>query len=320
VSEEPTGPESLVEAALAAQTPSQPETPTEPPAEPETAPESPEEPEGATTDEEPSGEDASLLEFVRDELGKDLSGKFKDDAEFLKWAVNAESLIGKRDEDAVYGKQIRQLLAGNEAAFQEFLSGRQQAQATPQPAAEQPVSYEQWQLMQAQVASGKASPAVKERFERIQDEIARRLYESATVNPLQAAVEQRLQTLESQFEQRLSQREMQDQLSAWDRQNAATLYVNSDPNAGFTPVGKRFEELFQETQAEIPGVLSRAKYALRMAQAEQPKPNPTRKPPQKAKHQPAIAVPPATAKTQADLLDQGLTFAQIAMAAAKPPE
>jgi hypothetical protein len=315
VSEESSNPNGLVEAALAAQTPSPtPETPTDPPANTETPEtvETPETPEGET--EESSSDAASIIEYIRDELGEDLSGQFNDDKKLLESLLNARKLVGQRDEDATYGKQLRAILGGNEGALQEFLAGKQQAAAPPaqQQPSNQPVSYEQYQLMATQVASGKASAAVKDRWEKLQEDFGRKAFEMVFQNPMQAAFEDRIKALESQFDQRLSQREFQDEITAWDKQHAALLYVDGDPTKGYTPLGSRFEAIYSTDTSAVPAGVARATLALKLAQAEQPKANPVRKPPQKAKHQPAIATPPSKAQTQADLLGQIPDFAKLA--------
>jgi hypothetical protein len=322
VSEESSAPESLVEAALTSQIPSpEPETTPEPSAEPEVTPESPEVPEGDATEEEPSGEASSIIEWIRDELGEDLSGQFNDDRKLLESLLNARKLVGQRDEDAAYGKQLRQALAGKEAVLQEFLAGKQQPQETPPPVNEQPITYEQYQLLQAQIASGKATPAAREKWERIQEEFGRKAFEMAFQNPVQAQLEQRIKVLESQLEQRLSQREMQDAVNSWEKQNASALFINGDQASGLTPLGAKADEIYRTKLAAMPPGVERAQLALELAQASQPKPNPTRKPPQKAKHQPAIASPPEKTKSQEELIEKdGLGLLAAVLATSGKPE
>jgi len=319
VSEESSAPESLVEAALASQTASpEPETTPEPPAEPDVAPESPEVPEGDATETEPSGDAVSIIDWIRDELGEDLSGQFNDDRKLLESLLNARKLVGQRDEDAAYGKQLRQMLAGREAALQEFLAGKQKPQEPPSAASEQPLTYEQYMDLQAEAAEANASPEVKTRLAKLQREFGRKVYEMAFHNSVQAQLEERVKELESRLEQRLSQREVQDEIDSWDKQHAAVLYVNGNAENGFTPLGSRFESIYRTELADMPHGAKRANLAMKLALAEQPKPNPTRKPPQKAKHQPAIATPPAKAKSQADLIDEGWSFDKLAYFGIKP--
>ncbi|MBY0513841.1 MAG: hypothetical protein K2P78_08000 [Gemmataceae bacterium] len=79
----------------------------------------------------PATPQETLADIIAQEHGIDLRGKYKNDTELLKGMVNALRLVGSRDADAEYGRQMRRY----DVQFREFLASRQQGapgQAVPQ--------------------------------------------------------------------------------------------------------------------------------------------------------------------------------------------
>ncbi len=124
---------------------SQPQPPAEQPVEPPAAvepaiepvePAVPPEPAADATPAEPASEQADaeprkLMEFADQTLGSSFGQKFKTDMDFLVGMDHLTKRIAQRDEDAVYGRNVRQ----HEADFREFLHQRQSGQ---QPAQQPP--------------------------------------------------------------------------------------------------------------------------------------------------------------------------------------
>lgn len=96
-----------------------------------------------TVPEEPPP--SSFIDEVRDKYGVDLSGKYQSDDAAIEGLVNAQKLVGQRDEYAQLGQQLYPYLN----QIQEFLSSGQQGQngqtqQPQQPQGQQPEQPDAW--------------------------------------------------------------------------------------------------------------------------------------------------------------------------------
>lgn len=109
--------------------------PADPPAEPSAETDDARIAAEAATDETPLEEaEDSEADFFRDlqeTYGEDLSDKYKTPQEALKGLVEAYRTVGRRDDDASYGRAIRQLLSGREQQFAEFVGSNGNTQKAP---------------------------------------------------------------------------------------------------------------------------------------------------------------------------------------------
>jgi hypothetical protein len=113
---------------------------TPPPAEPAAEPvaDATPEPAAAATDE-PAAEtetatdenaDADFFSSIKENYGEDLAEKYGSADEALRGLIEASHTVGRRDEDAAYGRAMRQMISGREQQFAAVLAGQTAPQQT----------------------------------------------------------------------------------------------------------------------------------------------------------------------------------------------
>lgn len=321
--------------ARASQGQDQPQPPAEPPTEPPAEPTAPVEPAASAEPavdsdatatpaepasdqpdpEQPDAEQRKLLEFVDQGWGSNFSQKYKDDAEFISGAVHADKLLGQRNEDAIYGRNVRQ----HEAQFREFLRQSQTAQQPPQAAGQVPPpqpqpqgpSWEQIKAWRNEVARDgeNASPQAREGMEQFNNDALQTLHE-LRMQPGQFAMQHLAPHLAPQVAQVTRQTMGQvdsanaevNQVQAFMREHKDWLYHNGQmgppENRNYTPDGQWVTDyaIDLEKQGRVFGALAldharKTLYEYRVQQQQQHqgiKPKPVKP---AAQHQPAVAAP-----------------------------
>ncbi len=98
----------------------------------------PEEEEGDR--EATSEDDADFISYVRNKHGEDLSQKYENSEEAVKGLVESYRLAGRRNEDATYGRTLRELIQGREEDLAAYLKGQKPQQT--EAAGDKPISSE----------------------------------------------------------------------------------------------------------------------------------------------------------------------------------
>jgi len=280
-----------------------PETP-ETPKTPETTPAEPDEPnEGA------SGPD-SFLDFVRERYGADLASKYPDDLTAVEGLVNAHRKLSERDEDAAYGREMRQY----EQDFQQYLAWRQQQQAQAQPPSqpgtqEKPEFDPNWRYMVTRDEQGNLVPVpgapadVVQKLQRAQEYIQTRIQdlifnqepvppEHVIAQAQQAAQQVAMSTIQQQIAEQQAHSEMQQ----FATENREWLFVDGDPNKGPTAALRQLEGVWPQFAPGIQNGQYTPRQAIELAmnvvRGMQPAPQ-TVEPKPQAKHKPGVAKPPA---------------------------
>ena len=257
-----------------------------------------------TTEANGESSDDGFLAYLKAEHQLDLSEKFADETEAVKGLVEAYKLVGRRDDDARWAKQVRQAIAGRERDFEAFLSGQGQAQ---EPTRQQPAQgapgempdFNEYRFLSQKIRSQEATPQETALFQRVSEDYARRAYDLVRQFDLKGIS----QSVQQQVAVALQQYQQQQAMASWDAQNASAIYAEGKPDAGFTPLGARFVEIYGELTS-MPDGVEKANHAMRLAKAEMPKPKQTRPPSPHARHQAALGSTSKGPKTQADLLDE----------------
>ena len=313
--------------ARASQDQDQPQPPAEPTAQPPAEPTTPAEPaatgepavdsDAAATpvepaSDQPDAERRKLLEFVDQGWGHNFGQKYKDDAEFITGAVHADKLLGQRNEDAIYGRNVRQ----HEAEFREFLRQRQAAQQAPQPPGQVPPpqiqfpEYEQIEAWENEVArdGDNASPEARRGLEQAKRQMQRAAYEFGAHR--NRVTQQMAQEMAPQFTQVAQQTAAQtaaanaqvNEVRTFMHEHKDWLYHNGQmgppENRNYTSDGQWVTDyaIALEKQGQVFGALAldharKTLYEYRMQQQQQnqsAKPRPVKP---AAQHQPAVAAP-----------------------------
>ena len=321
--------------ARASQDPDQPQPPAEPPAESPAEPPAPVEAAAAAgpaadsdttaTPAEPVSDDAAaehrrLVKFISEAYSYDFGGKYQDDDAHIRGTINADKLLGQRNEDAIYGRNVRQ----HEVEFREFLRQRQQAaqqapqqppqapgQVPPPQAAQSPgPSREQLKAWRKELAreGENASPEAREGVEQFYEEAFDTLHELRT-QPAQFAIQHLAPHLDPRVAQVTQQtmgrvsanQEETNKIHGFLHEHKDWLYQNGQigpsENPNYTPDGQWLTDyaLALERQG-YPGSVAldyahKTLFQYRVQQQQQSQaanPKPVKA---AAQHQPAVAAP-----------------------------
>lgn len=219
--------------------------------------------EKADSDTEESEEEESIRGWMTKELGYDAS-HYTSDEEAIKGLVEKARLAGRRDEDAEYGKTIRQLAKGRESEVLAFLKGETQPTKEPEKATKTndgvPEYDPAWRYqITTDEKTGEYVPAkgapkdVVEKLrtymewrERRLDELARSpdKYITEALKAKEAEIEKKTQAV---VEQVLSRNQLAGTLQSWESENKSILYVNGkDQTGGLTPIGNEIVKIDAE--------------------------------------------------------------------------
>ena len=273
-----------------------------------------------TEEESPAeAEGADFIAFCRDEFGEDLSKKYSDPREAVKGLVEAYRAVGRRDEDASYGKAIRQLLQGRESELSSFLAGHSEKE-TQKPAKgakreieDFPEDADEW-ASQIEEKDGKYAPREGATF-TMADYLAFTAAQKRRMNQLFRDYP-KLKELPNKVQEELGRdREAaaatkeQQAIREIQNQYLGALFVNGDEHGSLTPIGQRVDAEFRELCADSPNDYGKSpSKALRKAiktvlgdVKQQTKPPPV-KPGAKAVRTPGVA--PETSGTYRNTEDE----------------
>ncbi len=320
-------PETLAELHAAAQTQPSPEpNETAAPTEPEAETTADTEAVGTET-EDAGGEELSIRDFLSKELQFDAS-KYQTDEDALKGLAEAARTLGKRNEDAEYGKRLREQIAGREEQILALLQGNDEEKK--QKTDDGPEYDPAWKFQIVQNAEGEwvaakgAPPDVVQKLRKYTEWREKRLDELAR-SPT-GYVEEALKKKNADIDklvretvaQELYRHQVSSQLQSWEGENRELLYVNGkDESGGLTPIGHAIIEQDGELQKNgVQDPIARLNLAKQLAVAKhQAVSTKIKKIPAKLIRKPAIA-PDKTAgsKTPDDLFGEGKTLAEVWLA------
>jgi len=263
-----------LETALGQAAEPEPEPEPTPESEPEPSPEGGEEPcggEGEPPCPEEAEDPKALLQAVDKALGSAFSKKYENIYEVLRGAHHAMTRLSQRDEDAEYGRRLREMFGGREEEIARILQAQQAGQ--PQKQQEEAPTWEQVLLMTQQAES---DPTKKAKLEEIQQRYMQTLHR-LTFEPdkvLQPYLDGVSQQIAEQAQQNitamLSQYDEIGYLRDWAAKNADWLYEDGDPRKPLTPRGEEFCRLHdQAAQMGIQHLPWRLQYATEMMQARE---------------------------------------------------
>ena len=254
--------------------------------------------EEAESAEEEGGEQegTALINFLKEHFGEDLS-HYGNDYEALKALINARKLVGKREEDAILAKRLRERFGDD--YIEKLLSeeGPPQQQVNPEEI------QKQWQQAMADIVEwnddwlkevyrdeeGKLVPmpgADKDvvdkimRFVKHRDKIVnefaknpRRFFYYHLQEFMPIIKSMILQDVQEIQKTQVKQQEAVN----WVTQNASILFENGDPEAGLTPLGEEIIELaatFMEAgvQDKEAAIRKAGEFTLQRKQMQAPKP------------------------------------------------
>jgi len=259
----------------------------------------------------------SVTKYYDETQGSRKAEVFKDDENFFRWVREMEASQGRRDEDAILGKQIRERLSGNPELLDGILGGKngQAAKASD----EEPEFDTAWVTTDAQ---GRVIPAPGAPPDAMRKHAAwQRKIQRFAANPekfVEEAVAKRLEQFEARFQQteeKLQRQQQEAALGQWLGANSQALYLEGDYRKGMTRPGKQTTELAQaiaERGGEVDMEL--LDKILKLAVASGPKPAPRKVPP-KAVRTPGVAKQPPPSQDEESLFreaeKQGKSFAEV---------
>jgi len=305
-------------ASMQAMSPEAPETSTEP-TEATSAPEATSEP---ATEDTPSGEPEdglALARYADAMLGSSYSSKYKNDQEAILGWHNAVQRLSQRDEDAAYGRQLKEY----ESEFRSFLESRQRpAQAPPAEQLQQtnlPTirDYERWKNEIAQKGE-QASPETIRRFTEANEKIQEAMLNLAfrpheVLKPVVKPEVEQLAQQAQQYTQQLAQQQQQMAWQNWIGENRSWIFEGGEYGKPLTPYAQRFMGHLQNAAQRQMPIDAGFQYAHAMAgmeqlqqqqQAQQAVAPKVEAPKKHATRQPAIAAPANAEPSYQDLVDK----------------
>ena len=214
-------------------------------------------------EEVPPEEEGDFFAYVKEQFGEDLAEVFKTPEEAVKGLLEARRTIGRRDEDAQYGKAVKELLKGREKQLAAFLAGAKPETETrkigaPESVEDFPDDAENWALQIREDEKGQLVPApgapadIVDKYKSYQRAVQKRLLEIAKSWP-------KLKTLPDTVEQTAAGIQQQQHVAAeeraildWQSQYKSVLFVDGDDKGSLTPEGKRVEAEFKRLREENP--------------------------------------------------------------------
>ncbi len=290
---------------------------TEVPPEPST-----EEPPEPVSDGEPTSEpdDLSILGYMKEtHSGLDYE-KYQDDEAFLKGSFEAMQAMGRRDEDARLGKQLRGANLQPDQ-LEALLKGQTPATPAPKepdndkPSNGQPEWDPAWATVndKGEVVPTMGAPKdVTAKYQAYWSWREQRLTELAKnserfsdkrLDERDKALEAKIRDA-SKAETARHQQNLDIQALAEKHRNL--LHVDGDPAKGLSAEGHRVEELFAEYETDFTNDLARLRHAIKDVQHDQPKP-PPRRPRGKAVRQAGVASVAPEQKTVLELIESGVS-------------
>ncbi len=293
------------------------ESPTEPAAE-EAPPDEQGGDDAGEASEEPREQD--ILAYMKDvDPGLDLA-KYKNDEAFLKGAGEAMRALGRREEDAQLGKQVRGVLGDQPDQLQALLEG--QVPTTPaikEPENGKPETRPEWnpawvtQNKEGQLVPAMGAPKdIEEKYQRYTSWKDQRVHELVT-DPEKffgAAMDKRDETIEEKSraaaQAEVTQHQQSLDMQALAEKHRNLLHVDGDPEKGASAEGHRVADLYVKWEKKIPNDLDRLEFAINEVRHGQPKP-PPRRPRGKAVRQAGVAPVEPETKTVLELVKSGVS-------------
>jgi ATP:corrinoid adenosyltransferase len=214
------------------------------------------------TEEELTSEDeADFISYVRSQFGEDLSGKYKDPEEAVKGLVEAYRTVGRRDEDASYGRALRELIQGREQDVAAYLSGQQKP---TEPAAGKrktsereledfPPDADNWQYQLVE-KDGAYSPATGAGFtiaeynaynRALQKRVQQMAREFPDLKAIPDKVKRDIGQLQGSAEQQLERQAIKETLNRYGK----AIFIDGDQSGPLTAEGQRINGACHELRS-----------------------------------------------------------------------
>lgn len=196
------------------------------------------------------GADEGVLGYFQRVHGQDLSHKYRNDEEALNGLLEAYRLVGRRDDDAILGQQLRPLMP----QIQQMMAGGQHGQQQQQPVSDVPEFNPEWQQnFQQDPTTGElrwtGDPQDKKKFDQFQEFARKRVLDivrdpGKVLGPMiqQEAARAAQQIVQQQF----SQQHVQATAQQIMQQKAPYIFNGGDPRNGMTPQGEIYAKGIME--------------------------------------------------------------------------
>lgn len=256
-------------------------------------------------DDDPPGEDETgwTLADLEKHTGLDLS-TYDNPQAALKGLAEAKRLVGRRNEEAETFRRLEQAIQGREKEFLQWLNGQTAAAPAPDSTSDAaPKTYAELQLLEQRIYDehGKvrpgADPALVRQYQQSQQQIAQGVFDllnnpdkvlSPAMERLKGEILQTVQAMSQQYEQQ------RQEAAEWTRvveEHKDLLFDGGDlekPTAFADKVKNRYYALLDEGMPKLPVTY---RMAMKEVQADMPKPQGTRRPNPKGKHEPPVSPP-----------------------------
>lgn len=258
------------------------------------------EPETTEPDKGEEEDDASILAYVKEKYGEDLTGKYADDDAMIRGLVEAQKLVGRRNDEAEAWRQFQKTIAGRERDLQAFLEGRQPEPEKKESKNGEPPEYDPaWRYQITQDDQGNyvpvkgAPPDVVQKYlsyhkwrENQLDTFLRdpQSYLGKVLDAKTREIEERLQRTSA--EQMELQRQKAEE-EAFFARNQSLLFQNGKE----TPLQAAAKNIYNTTLARMPDGVEKMQTALDIALSRQPK-SPIKKPSPHATRKTPVSVHP----------------------------
>ncbi|HRV17855.1 MAG TPA: hypothetical protein P5317_07575 [Myxococcota bacterium] len=202
-----------------------------------------------------------LMQYVKEEFGVDFSDKYSDDSALLKGLIEAQKMIGKRDEASqLVGALVQRY--GQEGLMQ-LLQGAPPQQQTQEPQTAPPQEQLEWDPTWLKLVhrdeTGKIVPnpgvpqeiAEKtEKYLNYREEFLNALIQDPTgffAEHIAPAIEERVA---QNFTQQIQQAIEIAGFSRWAQAVTPVLFQDGDPSKPLTPVGEKLTKLADQLIAQ----------------------------------------------------------------------
>lgn len=266
-------------------------------------------------DEPADSGDTSIRDWIQANLKYDVS-HYANDEEALAGIIEKARLSGAKDEDAQFGRTIRQMANGREQDLLEYLRSGKQPEAKPEAKSDKPEFDPEWLTQITQDKEGNYVPVPGAPKDVVEKVMKYKRWETNQLRQivndpekfLESVLAKKTAEIEAKAQQRveaaLAQQHMAAAMQGWEAANTSILYVNGkDHTGGLTPIGQEIVRLDQELERDgITHPLTRLNRAKDIAMLKHKTTTPPKKTvPNKALRKPAIAPP---APTQDKTLDE----------------
>lgn len=271
---------------------------------------------------EAESQSTALLAQVKEKFGFDLSSKYRNDDEMLKGLFNAQQRLAQRDEDALYGRLLKQSPQEVYARLREAFEGQQAGQPQPGQQKQEPEEFDKslFNKVYTDPETGEMKEIEPGALRKIRDYYQQFLKDPdkflKVTDRVQETVRQELTAFQQQLaqQQAIAQQEQlaQAEAAAFLNQNR-WLFNNGDPGAGMSQAGREFHSMFNRVIQEAPHIPQSLQVELAIGRLrEQHKPKQSGRPaPRAAQRASKPNLRPARSESPEGVWPEGRTLEDV---------